>query len=226
MDNVWRWSRAVCLAALIGLVTCLPPAWAAPDAGTAPDAAVSAQPQHGGGGFALVLLHYRLALERLTEELRARSAELIDGAHLFPGEFTGAWKRVTEGASPLALIAGLLAILGTAFLARHAVRRGLAGAPPDGALDPTDRFGLRLGRALWRALIDGLALGAFALVAIGLSTLFVPAAGTARTFVFTYLTAALAALAAALVARCLLAPDAPGARLLPVADRTARFLYR
>ena len=47
-----------------------------------------------------------------------------------------------------------------------------------------------------------------------------------RTFAFTYVSAALVTLAAALVARLLLAPDAPGARLLPLADAAARFLHR
>jgi hypothetical protein len=42
----------------------------------------------------------------------------------------------------------------------------------------------------------------------------------------TYVTAALVALAAALIARFLLAPDAPSARLLPLSDRAARFLHR
>ena len=194
MHSALGWLRSVCLAAVIGLFACLQPAWAEPDAAASQDAAPSVQPQHGGGGFALLLLDYRLALEGLTEQFRARGAELMDGAQLFPDEMAGAWERVTEGISPTALIAGLITILGMALLARHAVRRRLSGA----SFDHGDSFGLRLGRALYRALVDLLALGAFALVAIGLGALFAPAPGAARTFVFTYLTAALVSLAAAL----------------------------
>ena len=63
-------------------------------------------------------------------------------------------------------------------------------------------------------------------MAIGLVAIFVPAPGPVRTFMLTYVTAALVAFAAALLARFLLAPDAPGARLLPLSDRAARFLHR
>ena len=47
-----------------------------------------------------------------------------------------------------------------------------------------------------------------------------------RTFLLTYVTAALVTFGAALVARLLLAPDAPAVRLLPVSDRAAGFLHR
>ncbi|HYZ26125.1 MAG TPA: mechanosensitive ion channel family protein [Geminicoccaceae bacterium] len=216
-------SGAWLLGAVLLLLSSAHPAF-----GQAPAPAVVEAPaaEHGGGGFALVLLRYRLALENLGTALRERSAELMEGSHLFPGEMMGAWLRVTEGASPLALIVGLLAILGAAFMARHVVRRRLAGNFLGGASERADGLGRRLGRALYRALVDLLGLGAFALVTIGLIALFVPAAGAARTFVFTYVTAALATLAAALVSRFLLGPDAPAARLLPLADPAARFLHR
>ena len=188
--------------------------------------APAAQPQHGGGGFALLLLDYRVALERVIEDLRGRTAELAAGAEMAPAEIMAAVQRVTAGTEPVLLVAGLLAILGMAFLARHAVRRRLAGEQPTAASDASDGFGARLGRALYRALVDLLALGAFALVAVALVAIFVPAPGPARTFIVTYLTAALVALAAALVARFALAPDAPGARLLPLSDRAAHLLHR
>jgi moderate conductance mechanosensitive channel len=225
MIIVWRWARWVCLGGVIGLGL-LQPAWAEPEPAPPPAAAHAVQPQHGGGGFALILLHYRMALEQLTEAVRSQSAELMAGAHLLPAELAGAWRRVTAGSNPALLIGGLLAILSTAFLARHAVRRRLAGNPVSDSCDQMTPFGLRLGRALYQALVDLLALGAFALVALGLIVLLVPAGGAGHAFLFTYLTAALVTLTAALVAGLLLAPDAPGARLLPLADRAARFLYR
>ena len=224
------WSLA---AALLILSSMLPafgqtPA-VAPETAAAPQPAAPAvaapPPQHGGGGFALVLLHYRLALEDFAEALRDRSAELMAGAHMFPGEMAGAWHRVTEGAGPSALIAGSLAIIGLAFLARHLVRRRVAGDFPDAPGDTAVGFGRRLARALYRALVDFLGLAAFALMTLGLIVLLVPM-GVARTFVFTYVTAALVTLTAALVFRFLLAPDAAGARVLPLADATARFLHR
>jgi small-conductance mechanosensitive channel len=188
--------------------------------------AAAAAPQHGGGGFALLLLDYRMALERLTEDLRERAAELAAGADMLPGEISGALQRVTEGADPVSLVAGLLGVLGLGLLARRVVRRRLAGDLPKISLDHAAPFGSRLGSGLYRALADLLGLGAFALVAIGLVAIFVPAPGPVRTFMLTYVTAALVALAAALIARFLLAPDAPSARLLPLSDRAARFLHR
>ncbi len=192
----------------------------------AAEPAIAAPPQHGGGGFALLLLDYRMALERLTEDLRERTAELAAGAEMAPAEIRAALQRVTAGADPVFLVGGLLVVLGLGLLTRRIVRRRLAGELADAPLDPAVHFGSRLGRALYRALVDLLGLGAFALVAIGLVAIFVPAPGAVRTFMLTYVTAALVGLAAALIARFLLAPDAPGARLLPLSDRAARFLHR
>jgi moderate conductance mechanosensitive channel len=125
----------------------------------------------------------------------------------------------------VAMIVGSIAILGIALAARQVVRRRLAGDFPDASSGRADGFGRCLARALYRALVDLLGLVAFTLVTLTLNVLFVPD-GAARTFVFTYVTAALVTLAAALVARLLLAPDLPGARLLPLADPAARFLHR
>ena len=85
---------------------------------------------------------------------------------------------------------------------------------------------MRIARALHRALVDLRGLGAFALTALALATIFTPTPGAARSFILSYVTAALVALGTALAARFLLAPDAPGARLLPLADDAARFLQR
>jgi hypothetical protein len=194
-------------------------------AAATPAVVATSEPAHGGGGFALLLLKYRLALENLTEQLRERSAELTGGAQLFPGEMMGAWNSVTEGVSPIGLIAGLLAILAAALGARHAIRSRLAGDPLDGSSGHDERRGLRLGRAIYRAVVDLLGLVAFILVTLGLTAAFVPA-GAARTFVFTYVTAALVTLSVALVSRFLLAPDANWARALPLGDLAARFLHR
>jgi small-conductance mechanosensitive channel len=112
------------------------------------------------------------------------------------------------------------------LVAGRAVRRRLAGDTRGEPTLDTGGLGARLGRALYRALVDLLALGAFAIVTIALVTIFVPPAGPAQTFILTYVTAALAAQAAALAGRLLLAPDLPAARLLPLGDAAARFLYR
>jgi hypothetical protein len=105
MANVWRWTRSACLAGAIGLGL-LQSAGAEPEPVSPPATAHSVQPQHGGGGFALVLLHYRLALEQLTDDVREYGAELIAGAHLLPAELAGAWRRVTEDTNPASLIGG------------------------------------------------------------------------------------------------------------------------
>ena len=212
--------RRAIIGALLGFALALPVAAAAEPA------AEAAAPQHGGGGFALLLLDYRQGLERLTVALREGTAELALGAAMAPAEMTGALHRVTAGTDPILLIAGLLAILGAGLLARHAVRRRLAGGAEHGGAAGQGRFGLRLARALYRALVDLLGLGAFALTALVLATIFTPTAGPARSFILSYVTAALVAQAVALAARFLLAPDAPGARLLPLGDPAARFLHR
>ncbi len=221
--------RSACLAAAIGLAVVQTASIVAADADQAPLVAPETPappPQHGGGGFALLLLDYRVELERLIEDLRARSAELTDGAHMAPAEMIAAWQRVTAGTNPVLLIASLLAILGAGLLVRRAVLRRLAGDPPDDSPERVAPLSLRLGRALYRALVDLFGLGAFALVAIGLVAVFLPAPGPARTFVLSYVTATLVALAAALLSRLLLAPDGANARVLPLGDRAARFLHR
>jgi hypothetical protein len=73
MHSASGWLRSLGLAAVISLFASLQPAWAEPDAAATANAAPAAQPQHGGGGFALLLLDYRLALERLSEHF-ARAA--------------------------------------------------------------------------------------------------------------------------------------------------------
>jgi small-conductance mechanosensitive channel len=210
--RAWRDVRQAALRALPAILL------------SGPAAAAETAAQHGGGGFALLLLAYRQDLERLIEALRAGAAELADGAAMAPAEMMGALHRVTAGTDPLLLVVGLLAILAAGFLARQAVRRRLVD-PLDGGAARSDRFAQRLARALYRALVDLLGLGAFALTAIVLVTAFVPAPGAARSFLLSYVTAALVALAVALASRFLLAPEAPGARLLPLGDGAARFLH-
>ena len=135
---------------------------------------------HGGGGFALLLLAFRERLEHLADALSARGSELLVATRQLPAELGAAWHRVVEGTSPLALVALLLAVLALAGLARALVRRRLAVAKGAG-----DGCGRRVGRALYCALVDGLGLAAFALVALGLCVLFLPAGAGPRSFVFT-----------------------------------------
>jgi moderate conductance mechanosensitive channel len=227
MRSAIGWVRSICLLVMIGLAAAVPPAAAEPAAAGARNAAPAApEAQHGGGGFALLLLDYRQGLERLTMALRAGGAALAEGAAMAPAEMTAALDRVTAGTDPILLVAGLLAILAAGFLARDALRRRLAGVPDDGAAPGQNGFGHRLARALYRALVDLLGLGAFALTALALATIFTPTPGPAQSFILSYVTAALVALGTALAARFLLAPDAPSARLLPLSDQAARFLQR
>ena len=146
MRGAFRWLRSICLVAMVGLLACLQPAWAEPDLLPPQDAAPPAtQSQHGGGGFAPLLLDYRLVLERLTEDLRERTAELAAGVDMVPAEMRGALQRVTAGADPVLLMAGLLVVLASGLLARHAVRWRLAGERLEGSSDRAARFGSRVG---------------------------------------------------------------------------------
>jgi hypothetical protein len=190
------WPRLAVALLLIGMT--LPALGQTPT--PSPAATPAAAPQHGGGGFALLLLDYRVALERLTEELGERTTELAQGADMAPAEIMGALHRVTEGADPVVLVGGLLAILALGHAGRHFVRRRLLVGLLDGTPGVDDGFGARLGRALYRALVDLLGLGAFALVAIALVAIFAPAPGPVHTFLLTYVTAALVTFGGALLA--------------------------
>jgi hypothetical protein len=82
-----RGARALALAA-VGVGLALAAAGPAPAGATeaGPPVAPPAPVRHGGGGFALVLLGYRQALEQLTLDLRGRAAELAGGAEIAPAE--------------------------------------------------------------------------------------------------------------------------------------------
>jgi hypothetical protein len=80
-------ARALALA-VVGVALALAAAGPTPVGATetGPAVAPPAPARHGGGGFALVLLGYRQALEQLTLDLRGRAAELADGAEMAPAE--------------------------------------------------------------------------------------------------------------------------------------------
>jgi hypothetical protein len=144
------WRRLAIALLLVGMT--LPALGQTP--ARSPAEVPAAAGQHGGGGFALLLLDYRVALERLTEDLREGTAELAHGADMAPAEIMGALHRVTEGADPVTLVGGMLAILAAGLAGRHFVRRRLSGERldgssrvEDGSSRVEDGFGARLGGA-------------------------------------------------------------------------------
>ena len=119
---------------------------------------------------------------------------------------------------------GILLAIGVAVEAWYhrrttEIRARIAGAPPGSA-------GVRIGRGLLRAVLDLMALGAFALPVVVTFILLEPPNETARTFVAAFFAAVLIVRLAGLVSRIVFAPAAPALRMVPAKDEDARYLHR
>ncbi len=181
------------------------------------------------GGFGVALVQLRIGLEGFSDTLWSQLSTLGAGLGMVPGELATALDTVFDGQgwSGAAIMLFLLAVhLAVGWGVHAGARRGLAdgrkrieAAQPEGAI-------ARLCWALFRALFDLLPMIAFGAATFALTSILVADAGAARTFVVTYVTAALIILLAQLAARLVLAPETPNLRLLPIDDSAARFLHR
>ncbi len=111
------------------------------------------------------------------------------------------------------MVVGLVGFAAVAHLTRS-VRAALRQRQPINLVERLTVAGLRAG-------LNALPLAAFAVVAFGGVTLAYPDSGPERNFVVSYLSGALLCLAMGFVLRLILAPAAPGLRLLPVSDDVA-----
>ena len=99
------------------------------------------------------------------------------------------------------------------------VRRQVEAVRPEG-------FAAASGYLALRVLIELLGVVVFVAAAVGIFFVLWQGHGPTRLTVLTYLAAIVAIRIGALVSRVMLAPHAPGLRLLPVDDATARLLHR
>ena len=161
----------------------------------------------------------------LRESWRAMFAAVpeLPGVPLFlAGQLMG-----TRGPINLVWIAlGLVAIFAVGVLAEQAyrwavrdVRRQVHAAQPPSAT-------ARVGHSLLVLLLDFIGIVVFALATIAAFFVLHQGHPPVRLAVTTWVGAVFAIRLVALVSCALLAPDATSLRILPVDDRTARFLYR
>ena len=183
------------------------------------------QKTSSGGGLGVGLVKFRKNLESLSQRLRKDAAKLRDGYAKFPQDFATALRKLsgTSGWSSILTQLALFMVLGLggfaviAHLTRN-TRAGLRQRRPVNLIERLTVAGLRAG-------LNALPLGAFAIVAFGGVTLAYPESGPERNFVVSYLSGILLCLAAGFVLRLVLAPRAPGLRLVPISDGAADFFF-
>ena len=167
-------------------------------------------------------------MEGHTSRVRERGAELLRGAAALPAALADARARFLEGRGPghFALVAfAFVVILAAGFLAERlfgAAVRGLRRS-----LETSETGGLGAGRAGWvlRLVLDLLGILVFAGGALLLFFALYQGHQPSRRLVLAYLVAVVLTRLVALVSRLLLAPGAPGLRLLPFFDAAARRLH-
>jgi len=183
----------------------------------------------GPTGLAVVLVKFRMWLDNQTQLLAARSGLVAQGFADAPAAIA----KVLRGLSPehtwgaFWLAAALAALfVGLGIGAHRAIHRATAGFRASLQGDPPTGFVDRIGRLTLRALLDLVALAAFAVVSFGLTAVFYADDRTARAFVFTYVTAGLVILAMSAASRFLFAPSAPNLRIVALSDGAAGYLHR
>ncbi len=183
------------------------------------------------GGLAVFMLKLRQWLETKVATLDESSVILAEGFRVLPQEvartFTGIARTDEFGWGPVFEAIGyILAFLAIGFAAQAGVNRWTAGFRANLEAIEGASFLERLFRALFRALLDLLALAAFALVSLGLTQWFFGEYPVAKAFISTYITAGLIVYTVAAISRFVLAPSKPALRLLPMPEEAAGFLHR
>jgi len=189
-------------------------------------AAASEEPS---GGLMMRLARLRTALEGSGADLDQRGAVLAEGWAQLPDALAESADKVSGGRGPqglliqLAMLAAILAAgWGAQWAARHYfVERHPPAEPPPGA-----PFGTRVAAALLRLALDAIPLAAFSLATVWIAHLVFSPGSADRTFMITYITGAILVAAAGIGLRLVLAPQAPGARLLHLGEEVARFVHR
>ncbi|MBL8671804.1 MAG: mechanosensitive ion channel family protein [Alphaproteobacteria bacterium] len=163
--------------------------------------------------------------------LRQNLALVLRAVAALPGEAVALRDNLVAGVDGqlLSLAMKLLIMLSGAYAvgefvawACERLRKRLAGAAAGAAADGEPNV---LGAAIMVMLVDALAVVAFLAAAGVLATITRPSTVVAERASLAVLSAAAILLLAALGSRFLLAPQTPSLRLLPISDRTARFLH-
>ena len=189
----------------------------------------AAASQEPGGGLMMRLVRLRTALEGSGADLDQRGAVLAEGWTQLPDALAESADKVSGGRGPQGLLvqlAMLAAILAAGWLAQwgarhYFVERHPPAEPPAGA-----PFGTRVAAALLRLALDAIPLAAFAFATVWIAHLVFSPGSADRTFMITYITGAILVAAAGIGLRLVLAPQAPGARLLHLGEEVARFVHR
>lgn len=183
---------------------------------------VEADRPQGGGGLASHLARMRIAIQTHARQLATAGAQALDGVVALPGELDRIIHQIGRDSFGLVGTIGfaLATILG-GFAVRAAVRRGTATARA--TLESGDGGGF-LSKCLHlflRAVLDLLGILAFFAFGFVVPNIVLAGDGEARSFVGSYVIAAVIILTAATVSRFLLAPRTPSLRLIAMSDDAA-----
>ena len=168
-------------------------------------------------------------MEQQASTLRESWRAMFAAAAELPGVPVFFADQLMGGRGPASLVwiaLGLAAIFAVGVLAEQAyrwavrdVRRQVHAAQPASAI-------ARVGQSLLALLLDLIGIVVFAAATIAAFFVLHQGHPPVRLAVMTWVGAVLAIRLVALVTCALLAPDAASLRILPVDDRSARFLYR
>jgi len=129
-------------------------------------------------------------------------------------------------ASLLITFVGLIALIGAGLLGvwlllrlTEDFRNQLLSTVPLGSLE-------KLGRILFRLLLNALGVAAYILITLILFVVFYDKGNASYIIILSYLIVSYYLLAIILLARIVFSPGAPALRLVPMADADATFLYR
>jgi small-conductance mechanosensitive channel len=164
-----------------------------------------------------------------TDRVRARVGAVLRAAPQVPGELRAAVGRYSAGgrSGQLAIVCGFFAVLlAIGGLVEWLIGRLLADVRRRLGAGEEDTFGAQVGRVLLRLLLDLLLLLVFVVTVVGAFLLLYQGHGPSRELFISLLVNTVQVRVAIILARILLAPPAPGQRLLAFDDAAARGLYR
>jgi small-conductance mechanosensitive channel len=164
-----------------------------------------------------------------SQRVRDRAAELLRGAAAMPGALGTARARFLEGRGPghlLLVVVVFLVMLGAGLLAERLYERAVRDLRRTLDAYPAEGLGPQVGHFVLRLLLDLAGLLVFVGGTLVLFFALYQGHEPTRQLVLTYLAAVVLVRVVALVARLLLAPEAPARRLVPVGDVAARGLQR
>jgi len=177
---------------------------------------------HGGLGVALV--QFRLFASSFGVNLGGKAETLVQGVQSLPSVLPGALVKVS-GSAGVMIMPDLLGAFAIGLLVYMLARWFLAPAFR-WLMDVSEvPVFARPVRGIARAAVALVPVLAFTLASFIYVLLRYPHAGAAREFLVTYLSAAVLLLLINIALRLLIAPAAPSLRLVPLDDRSARWVF-